>query len=716
MMRNEQQQPLSDPPILWNQKHAAVVHSQMNGMNQETQFQPFNHPQQPTPNGLHLPPPPVLNKNHHHPQTSTTTEFVGDHQHTEEKETQAYLPRPVRTAAVATNTMNSTSSSLLLPVVVTPTSSHGSHANTTPTSVTGLGSNNIHNNGNHLTPTTMNSSSFSNPPFSLGNGVQQNSQDMAEQAKKRRRNQAKAACENCRKAHTACQDQKPCHRCVKLGLECVEAQKKTKMKIPKTSGTSPAYAPLSTTTTASIAATNAVHNHHSLSNGSAAMGMNGHVNHHHVDQRQPMETQQLSPNGRPISSSSSTSSSTSDGDGETQRNFNPVPVQFHSSPTAQSNGSMVNHVESSTNSPMRVVASTMQHQQPRNAQSNSSTVTSYYSSQSPPQTNTCAQPYTPVDNNNNLDMPLHISQLSPQFIVQFQQQVKDGNCDKLRATCEHCFQLITMSIEDIKKAFTVPHLSRQHHDVQFNSNRNGFLLAYLYGKFNVMNMMRDMLWTHHKKDYIDFLYKLVSLEDDKALIRMFLQGVQLDLNTIENENGVGLLSFCACFGRLDIFKMLCEEFSCSLYQCRDEKYLPIHFACSYGHVEIAEYILQKHPDQLDIQMNNHSSPLILSSAYGSMKSVKFLVERGANVHLQDHEGQSAVYHATKYNHFQIVQYLAQHNADLYAKTNSGQSIFDLAEGSPEKKLLLELIIQNKTLNDRISLQDDLIKSMRQTCK
>ena len=36
------------------------------------------------------------------------------------------------------------------------------------------------------------------------------------------------ACKNCQKAKTACMDQRPCQRCVRLGIPCDDDQKKVK--------------------------------------------------------------------------------------------------------------------------------------------------------------------------------------------------------------------------------------------------------------------------------------------------------------------------------------------------------------------------------------------------------------------------------------------------------------------------------------------------------
>ena len=51
--------------------------------------------------------------------------------------------------------------------------------------------------------------------------IMNGSNDKGEVTKKKRRNQVKSPCDQCRKAHMFCTDEKPCPRCVKLGFQCV---------------------------------------------------------------------------------------------------------------------------------------------------------------------------------------------------------------------------------------------------------------------------------------------------------------------------------------------------------------------------------------------------------------------------------------------------------------------------------------------------------------
>ncbi|KAL9642142.1 hypothetical protein ABK040_007147 [Willaertia magna] len=457
-----------------------------------------------------------------------------------------------------------------------------------------------------------------------------NIDDLNEKKKKKRRNQAKSACENCRKAHTACSDNKPCARCVKLGIPCVEAPKKKQKMLKVQSNSSVVSVSSTTTTNTPTSVTN--------SNTISTITNNNNV---------------------AVSSIGFPSNKIDNGNNAVKNGKSLQPIDNNQSPE-----------NNSRTLPLSL----------------------------PQQMNT----------NNNAPLIFDAHSLTPQIINLFHQYIQEGNLEKVVAMCLKCYQLITMTPLELKNTYGMNGAMIQAQ----NNQRNGFLYSYFYSKYNMMNVMRDILWSNYKKEYFNLLFKLIGLDDDKSLIRTYLQGVACNLSEVENENKIGLLSYSAIHGRIEIFKLLCEEFNLSLCQIKDEKYLPIHFACSYERVEIVEYILKNYPNQLNIQVSNNSSPLMVSCAYGSFKTVKLLIENRANVNLFDVDGLYAIHYAIKFNHFNIVSYLAQHHADLSVKTNSGQSIFDLVTDN-DKKLMLELIVQNRSLNDRMLLQEDLIKNLKE---
>jgi len=67
--------------------------------------------------------------------------------------------------------------------------------------------------------------------FSLP-GYEKKRKEKQNQNQKRKRKQVKKACANCRNAHTGCDHERPCKRCVGHGLEdsCVDVKRKTSKK------------------------------------------------------------------------------------------------------------------------------------------------------------------------------------------------------------------------------------------------------------------------------------------------------------------------------------------------------------------------------------------------------------------------------------------------------------------------------------------------------
>lgn len=58
-------------------------------------------------------------------------------------------------------------------------------------------------------------------------GLESGDEDAGPNKKKRKRYHAKKACANCRRAHTACEDERPCKRCRKKGVSCFDAEPET---------------------------------------------------------------------------------------------------------------------------------------------------------------------------------------------------------------------------------------------------------------------------------------------------------------------------------------------------------------------------------------------------------------------------------------------------------------------------------------------------------
>lgn len=57
------------------------------------------------------------------------------------------------------------------------------------------------------------------------NNTQQPMQQKDDEKKRKKRKQVKRACQTCRKAHASCDDERPCRRCIQLGMadQCIDS-------------------------------------------------------------------------------------------------------------------------------------------------------------------------------------------------------------------------------------------------------------------------------------------------------------------------------------------------------------------------------------------------------------------------------------------------------------------------------------------------------------
>jgi len=63
-----------------------------------------------------------------------------------------------------------------------------------------------------------------------GESVQDSAESIHIQPAKKRKKQVKQACAGCKKAHTRCEESRPCPRCRTLGIECVDAPRKKRKR------------------------------------------------------------------------------------------------------------------------------------------------------------------------------------------------------------------------------------------------------------------------------------------------------------------------------------------------------------------------------------------------------------------------------------------------------------------------------------------------------
>ncbi|CAO0791336.1 unnamed protein product [Mucor circinelloides] len=98
-------------------------------------------------------------------------------------------------------------------------------------------------------------------------------------------------------------------------------------------------------------------------------------------------------------------------------------------------------------------------------------------------------------------------------------------------------------------------------------------------------------------------------------------------------------------------------------------------------------------DASDDEENDGSTPLIYASCFGKLDIVKYLLQVGAKVDVQDKIGWTALMWATTNGHHQIVQVLLEYSASSETKSASGRTIYDLVD--LENQDMISILNQTK---------------------
>jgi ankyrin repeat protein len=80
---------------------------------------------------------------------------------------------------------------------------------------------------------------------------------------------------------------------------------------------------------------------------------------------------------------------------------------------------------------------------------------------------------------------------------------------------------------------------------------------------------------------------------------------------------------------------------------------------------------------------NRESLLAIAAALGNVETVRFLIERGANLNSQDDEGFTALMNACQNRHVEVVRMLAGKGADKSLKSKYGDTALSLVAGKYE---------------------------------
>jgi len=98
-------------------------------------------------------------------------------------------------------------------------------------------------------------------------------------------------------------------------------------------------------------------------------------------------------------------------------------------------------------------------------------------------------------------------------------------------------------------------------------------------------------------------------------------------------------------------------------------YTPLHLASGKGHTEIVEFLLN-HGADTESEIFDGRTPLMLAAWYakdGKYETIKLLLEHGAKVNHKDKDGGTALHRAAMYSDKEVINLLISYGADVNAK-------------------------------------------------
>lgn len=149
-------------------------------------------------------------------------------------------------------------------------------------------------------------------------------------------------------------------------------------------------------------------------------------------------------------------------------------------------------------------------------------------------------------------------------------------------------------------------------------------------------------------------------ENSRATLNYLLTLKNLDVDQ-PNLSGETVLMMTSLYGWLPEVKVLVDKRGADINKVG---WTPLHYACTNGHYEIAEFLLNKGA-QVNALSNSDTTPLMMAVRSGNIQLVRLLLDRGADLQIRNHQGFSAIDVADLFNQEEISKGLRSRWEKLY---------------------------------------------------
>ena len=147
-----------------------------------------------------------------------------------------------------------------------------------------------------------------------------------------------------------------------------------------------------------------------------------------------------------------------------------------------------------------------------------------------------------------------------------------------------------------------------------------------------------------------------------------------DVNARDDGENTPLMATCYN-GHMNVATYLVEH-GAKIHLQDEDGDTCLHYAAEGDHVEVVSKLLavgaKENPDYVNARNNSGTTPLMKTCSYGNMNVATYLVDHGANIHLQDKNGNTCLHFAAEKGHVEVVSKLlglgAKENPDYVNAT------------------------------------------------
>lgn len=189
-------------------------------------------------------------------------------------------------------------------------------------------------------------------------------------------------------------------------------------------------------------------------------------------------------------------------------------------------------------------------------------------------------------------------------------------------------------------------------------------------KFDDVREVRSLIEkgvSPNQKDPRGMPILMVAIQENSVKTVDYLINVKgIDLNQ-PNMTSETPLMFASLYGLFPEVKVLVNQKEVPVNRTG---WTPLHYACTNGHLEIAQFLLEKGA-VVDAPSPNETTPLMMAIRAGNIQLVRLLLDRGADIRIRNQQGYSAIDVAELFNQEEIQKGLRARWQKLYSEPYPG---------------------------------------------